>query len=868
MIRTTRNNGPLRCATRVMALLLALVPSAVIVRPARAADVAVSATVDRTQVAVGDSIMLSIDISGTQRAPAPDLGDLGGLQAQYLGPSTQVSIINTQMSASVSHRYALTARQAGRVTLGPFQVEYEGKQLATQPITVEVVAQAQGARGGAPGAPGGTELRLVATAAKTDAYVGERIPLTVKLFVGNVRVDNLQFPKIAGEGFSVEPPPQPAQQEEVVHGRRYRTLTFQTTLTALRSGPLTVGPVSMGMNVYSRRRGGAFGNAFFDDVFAEASPHEEQAEPLSLTVHALPEAGRPADFGGAVGRFDFGLEAKPTDLNAGDPITVRMRISGEGNLGTVPAPKIPVDDRFRTYDAQVAKDEDGKGARTFEQVLIPKVAGISELPAVRFSYFDPAAGRYQTVTRGPVPLTVRAAAAVEGPKVIGAQPAGAPDRPAEKLGRDIVYIKDAPGTFHPRQAVFYRTWWWLALQTVPVAGFAGLSWFVRRRDRLAADPRRLRFRQAGREARRALTALAQGSADGTKFYDQLTAAVHAYLGAKLDLPPGAIERERVLARLGADVSPAEVRQRVQAFFDLVEGARYAGTAGAALEREQALALAREVVDRLERDRGVTSRFAAGALLSLIVVLATGARLPAAAPPGDADGDPHTAFYEGNAAYKDGRYADAVRAYERVRAAGVESGALYFNLANAYFKTQQTGQAILNYERARRWLPRDPDVRANLAYAQEVAQDPIEEASWWYRLFFPLASRATSGELAGLAAALWSGFWLLLTGRALGTSVRPGMERAAWVTAVLWACVTASLGARVQQFELSRSAVVTAAGPTAVRFEPSPGGTEYFKVNEGVLVDVTDRREGWLQIRRRDGRRGWVPLDAVTEVGAG
>lgn len=828
-----------------------------------AADLSVAALVDRNQVAVGEAFSLSIEVTGAQNVPAPDLGDVGPFQARYLGPASQVSIVNGQMSSSVSHRYTLVARQPGHFVLGPFGVEYGGRRYATQPVAVDVAAQGQARAGGSGG--GVADIRLTVSSAKQQAYVGERVPVTVKLHLGNVRVDNLQFPRLAGEGFTVEQFPQPTQQDEVVGGRRYRTLTMVTTLTPLRAGPLTVGPTTMGMQVFTRRRqGGLFGDAFFGDMFGEATPYEAQAEPFTVAVLPLPDAGRPPDFAGAVGRFDFAMEVKPTELNAGDPVTVRMRISGSGNLSTVGPPKIVADDRFRVYDPQVVKDEEEAGVRTFEQVLIPKEAGISELPAARFSFFDVEAGRYQTITRGPVPLTVRAAAPAAGPQVIAAvAPAAAPERPPETLGRDIVYIKDVPGVLRGRGVPFYRTWWWIVLHGVPVAGFVCVRSLLRRRERLAADPRLLRFRQAGREARRALTDLGRTGPDARRFYDDLTGATYGYLGAKLDLPPGAVEPARVAERLRAAGGAPELLQSVSAFFAIVERVRYAASPGEQ-DRAEALAVARDIVDRLERDRAVTAHFASGLLLVLLCVALSAAGAVAQSA-GNVGSDPHTAFYEGNAAYRDGRYADAVRAYERVRAAGVESGALYFNLGNAYFKNRQTGLAILNYERAMRWLPRDPDVHANLAYARQVAQDVEEDASVWERLLLFLGGRATTGELATAAGALWCALWALLATRLAVPRWGTGLWRGALLTGALCAVCAGNLAARVVRTEVGRTVVVTVSGQTPVRFEPAPSGTEYFRVHEGVLLEVTEQREGWWQVRRRDGRRGWVSADAVTEM---
>ncbi len=833
----------------------------VLVAATAAADITVQATVDRNSVAVGDPFVLSIDISGTQNAPAPDLGDLGSFQAQYLGPSTQVTIVNGQMSAHVSHRYQMVARKAGSFELGPFELAADGATYRTDAVRMQVAAALPKPAAGAAGAPGKEELSLVLNLGKTQAWVGERVPFEVKLYVGNMQVDNLQFPKISDEGVLVDKLPQPTRRDEVVNGRRFQSLSFPTVLTPLRPGPLEV-TASMGLNlIVSRRRGGG-NDPFFDQFFggAERRPTEVHAESRQLTVLPLPEAGKPPDFSGAVGHFDLAVSAQPQALAAGDPITVRVVISGDGNLSSVAPPHIPVDDRFRAYDPQPAKDAED-GTRVFEQVLIPKQAGIAELPAVRFSFFDTEAGAYRTITRGPFPLTVTAGAASAAPQVVGPGAVAAPPEPVpEQLGRDIVYIKDAPGAFRPRGAAFFRGLWFWALQLVPVAAFAALSAFVRRRARLAADPRLVRLRQAGREARRALDGLAPS--DGAAFYDQLTAAVHAYLGVKLDLPPGAVERGRVLERLQRNGSGGEVQQHVEAFFDLVEQMRYAPAASGASQRETALRLARGIVDALERQRGRGVR-AAALLFAALLAAAPLAAQPVASDTGRAE--PHTAFFQGNAAYQAGHYEEAARAYESVLGAGVDNGALYFNLGNAYFKGGHVGAAIVNYERARRLLPRDPDVRVNLAYAREQAHEEAAEVPLWQRLAFPLAGRATTAELAIVSALLWWALWGLAAALLLLPRLRPTLSRAVWIGALLGAFVAVNFAWRLQQFEWTNTAVVTAAGSTPVRFEPTASGTEHFQAGEGTVLDVTEERPDWLQVRRADGRRGWIPRQAVELV---
>jgi tetratricopeptide (TPR) repeat protein len=820
-----------------------------------AADISVEASVDNPDVVLHRPFYFTITINGAQNVSPPALYDIDNFESGYIGPSTQISFVNGQMTASITHRYRMIALKEGTFQLGPFAVDVDGKRFETKPVTVKVSSSAS-ARRGEVVAPGGSQpLRLVVRPAKSEVYVGERLELDITLYIGNVRVTGAQYPVVTAEGVTLDKISKPIESNEVIDGQRYHTLAMSTTMTPLRAGTVDL-QASMPMNVANRRRGV---DPLFDQFFpGDTKAVEVKAEPVTLTVLGLPEQGKPADFAGAVGTFDFRLSAQPTELNAGDPVTLRMEISGTGNLANLAAPVVPVDDRFRAYDAQPAKGEDGANGRVFEQVIIPQRPDVRELPVVRFSFFDPEARAYRTITQGPTALTVRAGPDAK-PEVVDANPPPAEARQDKApLGRDIVYLKDAPGTWYTRGPRLYQRAWFAALQLVPVALFAAVFSYARRRDRLAADPRLVRFRQAGREARRALASLS-GRAGDNGFYDELSTALLSYLGAKLDLPPGGVERERVLARLDGDACGSETRERVGAFFQLVERARYAPSQVGTGERDKALELAKGIVDGLEASRRLDRHVAVAVGLALI-----GAGMLLGGAQAD-EATPQTAFFQGNQAYADGRYADAVRAYESVRDAGYESGALDFNLANALFKDGQPARAVANYERAQRLLPRDPDVQANLSYALEQLQIEDDGAPLWKRLVFPFAGRATGGELAVAASVCWWAFWLILTARVLMPRARLGLGRAAVAAGVAYLIVAASLGMRLAEVELRDTAVVVAPSGTTVRFEPSSTGTEHFPAPPGTRLDVSEERDEWLQVRRADGRRGWIPRDTVDRL---
>jgi tetratricopeptide (TPR) repeat protein len=230
--------------------------------------------------------------------------------------------------------------------------------------------------------------------------------------------------------------------------------------------------------------------------------------------------------------------------------------------------------------------------------------------------------------------------------------------------------------------------------------------------------------------------------------------------------------------------------------------------------------------------------------------------------GERSFEPYATFFLGNSAYQAGRYDEAAGQYRRVVEAGFESGALYFNLANAELRSGRIGAAILDYERARRLLPRDPDVRANLGYALEQAGVEPPAPPLWRRVAFPLAARLATAELAPVVALLWIVFWGTLAVALVVAPTRPMWRRAAWAAGLLLVFFAANLAVRLWDTELTRTAVVTAGGETAVRFEPAESGTEHFRAREGDMLVVGGENGGWYRVERADGRRGWIPAAGV------
>jgi hypothetical protein len=564
---------------------------------AGAADLVVSATVSPQRARVGDTLSLTIEARGAQNVAVPALQNLDAFEARYVGPSTQVSIVQGQISSTVQHRYSLVPRRPGRFQLGPFVVEHDGKRYETAAIDVDIAVAGEKV---APDprrqeSASGQMLRLVLHVPRREVYFHEQVPLEVLLYVGGVRAELAQrFPLLEGQGLAIDEFGDPVQRQQVIDGVRVQVLTYRTTVVPLQTGSLTLGPASLRLNLLQRRRGRLFDDSFFGSLTSRRVPRDVSSEPLSLKVSPLPTEGKPDGFSGAVGRFTLDVEAAPTEVNAGDPVTLRIGLRGNGNLSHAAPPALVDSAGFRIYEATEAA-ADGGFTRVFEQVLIPNDVAIGSIPPVRFSFFDPEQGRYQTLESAPVPLAVRPAVAAGQAQIIDT--AAATGQQKETLGRDIIYIKDEPGRLVTRSAPWYGSVLFLIWPPVPLLLFAVAVWHARRRERLSGDRRYARFTAAGKEARRGLHAAqaAIGSGDRGRFYDVVSRTMQDYLAAKLDLPPGAV---------GADVGvtqeiSTEMRPRLRQFFDICEQMRFApGEAGG--DMQTALDLARELVQEFER----------------------------------------------------------------------------------------------------------------------------------------------------------------------------------------------------------------------------------------------------------------------------
>lgn len=602
----------------LLAFVLALVATS-----AMAKDQKFELTLDRDYVSLGETAQLGLAFQNTQSMPAPDISNLDGLEVRYMGPSTMMTVINGKVSSSITHMYLVRPLKGGKFQLGPFSFNYKGDNYSSgiAYLTVdESGTQAAAPAQRAPQQPNIAEkinlddrIFLVLKLAKSKAYTNEVIPVTVKLYVNRLNVRDIQLPTFGQEGFSKAEFKEPKQYREVLGGLNYDVLEFNTSVFATRAGEYKLGPANIKCNVIIQKRAkrpssvddffaGGPDDSFFDDFFNryETYPMDIKSQDAPLVISALPKDGRPDDFSGAVGDYQFLYTVDPKKVKAGDPVTVTMEINGTGNFNTVLMPTVGSSEGFRVYEPQVKTEEHSK---TFTQVMIPESVAANTIPKAVFNYFDPNKGAYKTIAQGPITIQVEKGKEEAPAQVVGPQVSAAEKAPVdEKLTRDIVYIKESLGMTRRRGSAIYRNKVFAGCALIPLIFLISLYIVTKRRERFNTDSvyaGRVRANMIAHTAVKTVKAHLKG--DPAAFYEALFNVLQGYFGNRFHLPPSGITYDVIADRIKSnDKVIADVAGKIKRLFSVCDQTRFAGLSVDGQRMKDDLRELEEVIKYFER----------------------------------------------------------------------------------------------------------------------------------------------------------------------------------------------------------------------------------------------------------------------------
>lgn len=548
------------------ATLLLLAPAGA----ARALEVTLSAP--QSAVSVGEQFTVEVEVHGDGMGslPRPELPPVENVRVMGRPFTSQgFEYVNGRARSSVTLRYILVADAEGTYTLGPVRVA-KGKDDATSgTVRVEVspvgstATSRQLGEEPAAGADEGKDLIVLGRVDDETPYVNQQIVYTFT-FLERADLLQLNYQRPEWDGFWAEDIDTTQPTEVMFEGRRYRAQRIRTALFPMAPGEFEIGPATLRATIAQRQRSrrsrdpfDLFGGDRFG-LFRSGRDVVLQTDPVQVQVRPLPTAGKPQDFSGAVGTFALESSTDRNDVKAGDAVTLRVTLSGEGNIRGVPAPDMSILEDFRIYESQSDESSevrDGKvfGTKVWEYVLVPVTGGDVEIPPVRLSAFDPAQGRFVALSTPQIPLRVEATDLDEA-LARGDDPSVAKER-VRLRQRDIRYVKPAPASFRSRGGSPFTSPAFLLAHAVPVLALFGTTMLRRHRDRLRSDVRYARRRAAGRVASRRLKE-ARAALDGNElldFFGELSAALRGYVADRLHLAAANLDQDVVRRELeGAD----------------------------------------------------------------------------------------------------------------------------------------------------------------------------------------------------------------------------------------------------------------------------------------------------------------------------
>ncbi|MDD5771627.1 MAG: BatD family protein [Candidatus Omnitrophica bacterium] len=603
---------------RVLVLGLSLLCVLVFISPCLAKEFNFEASVDKNKVPLGGSLRLSLSFNGVQDMPAPELPQIDGFKFRYLGPSTMMSIVNGKVSGSITHNYLLLPVKIGTFKIGPFKLDHKGDKYTSNQLSVQVLqSQAQVPAQSAAGAeqpPAQVKdlddrLFITLQTEKSSAYLNEEVPLTVKLYVNRLGIKDIQYPELSHEGFSLGAFDKPSQYQELYRGVNFDVIEFKTSVFGLKPGEFKLGPAHIKCNLLVRnqaKRGMLFGSGdpfdsgIFDNFFGryEVYPLDLKSGEAGFNVLPLPQENKPAGFSGALGDFSFRAEASPLEVKLGDPVTLKMTIKGEGNFSTVSAPRLSSTDGFKVYEPQVKQENNEK---RFEQIIMPMSAQVREIPVLTFDFFDTVSGEYKSIKRGPFPIKITKPEKEEESRIVEGRQSPAFAR-EEKLGRDIIYIKDTPGVLRKKGDYLYKNKVFLTFQLFPLLLYLGIAFVLAKSHKLRTDVRYARGLLAPRKAKAGILQankyLDKGEVE--KFYDTLFVTMQEYLGNKFHLSSKGITISIIDEYLRKTGVTEEILYKLKDIFRECDMVRYASSQLSPQNMRDSLLKLEEVIDYLQK----------------------------------------------------------------------------------------------------------------------------------------------------------------------------------------------------------------------------------------------------------------------------
>lgn len=810
---------------------------------------------------------------------------MGGVQegleviaGPYTSSQSSYQMINghTSSSSSVTITYTLYAAKNGSFTIGASHALVGGKRVSSRPVKIQVSGHAQRTNGApnmhgqdsydqprmrsAGSAISGSDLFIKVSASKKRVHEQEPILLTYKVYT-QVDLTQLEGKMPDLKGFHTQEVPLPQQKTfhtETVNGRPYKCVTWsQYVMYPQMTGRLEIPSITFKGIVVQQNRNVDPMEAFFNGGSGYVEVKKDIKAPgITLQVDPLPQ--RPANFSGGVGKFNISASLDKKEVKAGEPITLRVVVGGIGNLKLLKQPVVNFPKDFDKYDAKVTDKtrltaNGVEGNMVYDFLAVPRNQGSYTIPSVELTYYDTGKNAYKTIKTQPFKVEVE--------KGDGTS---AESEDFASQDKDIHTIKLGKAEQHKADEMFFGSFgYWISL-LMPLIAFVVLLIVFRRRAIENADIVKKRSNRAGKIATKRLRLANKLMLQGKQgeFYDEVMRALWGYMSYKLNMPAEKLNRDNIRETLGRHFVDDATIEKFTTALDECEFERYApGDAAGNMNRtfESAMTAIMDIENAINEARKNQKKHPAGysfvwLLLAMICFGGTSAK---AVTKNNADTE-----------YQKGNYQQAIRDYEEILKNG-ESAEIYFNLGNAYYRTDNITKAVLNYERARLLSPGDDDINFNLQFARSKTIDKITPQSemffiTWYKSlvnFTSVDNWAKTGILCIVMALLL--VLLYLFGPQLMLRKIGFFGGLAFFVIFL----LSNLFAFQQKQALdNRTGAIIISPSVNIKKTPAKNSADQFVLHEGTRVDIIDKgMTDWRCIRVGDGREGWIETKAIEEI---
>jgi hypothetical protein len=751
-------------------------------------------------------ISVAVTAPGTEppRLVAPSLAPFDVLRSS---PVPHVTLSRGNRTLTAEYRYIVTTDRNGQYVIPPFEVRQGGTVARSRalPISIHgnghlnrpiVVARAR--------VDTSLDVRMRGLAAPETVYVGQQVNYEVAVFLNETVRDRLRrnptfFPPDMQSMLAYDLPSRGDSRRKLFESNCFDALVYQRALFPLMPGRFAIPPAQL---VYSLPLSASF--------FSREETHELTTDSTVIVALEPPTAGRPTDYGGAVGNVRVAARLDTVGSRVGDPMTLTVRVSGTGNVKLFPRPSLGLSwANLVKGDERVDVDTTARriaGAKEFDWVLTPKVAGELDLPPIRYSYFNPDTRRYETTATTPTHLTVR-------PGTL----ASADTARAETLLPLRTRYRGPKGT-----PLHEHPFFWIALALVPLPAVS-----------LRTRERRQRSASSARDNAARLAALAKP--DATRDACEVRRVYTLALADRLGLEPESFTRTgglaRALRRRGVSTDTA---LEAEQFLRQLDEAAFSSSGRLAEDTAERAAAIYRTVDAESLPRTSIRNAATTTMVLLVAAVASLHAVDARRAQRE--------FDAGVSAYARHDFAAARESFIAAAEAEPSASDAWANLGTASWAVGDTARSVAAWQRALRLEPLAGDVRERVELAHSL---PWTSAGY----VLPLPA----SWLFDLAAVLWCVAWGFAAFRASRGLAGGGRETA--VLATVAGCI--AIAGFVLAERLSGRHVAVMRHTASLSTDPELGGERGPTAIVGEVVRVTGRQGAWSRVALDDGRDGWI-----------